>query len=75
MKYFRLSLVAGILTLALAISTFAGDMQTTRTVATAGQIEIPYTVAMAGEMDTTVTSVSPMMEIALTFIHGVLPLF
>lgn len=72
MKHFRLSLAAVILTLALALSAFAGDVQFPLTVAATGQIEIG--IASASGILNEVASVNPVTDVALNLVQSLLPL-
>lgn len=72
MKYLRLSLTAGSITLALALSTFAGEMHTgfaSPPPPATGGMETTRTVAATDFVDITGT------EIVLSFMQNMLSLF
>ena len=68
MKYLRLSLTAGALTIVLALPAFAGWMDTT---VTSPQPPPPTTC----KMDSSSVSADPLTQIALSLAQSVLALF
>lgn len=74
MKHLRLSLAATVLTMALSMPAFAGDMY-----GGIAQPPPPPTATTTGNMDTTITATdntaSSLTEVALGFMQSVLSLF